>query len=165
ARRGAGDRGPGELLPEAGGGLEALGERLEEPSHRGPDARADPPPAGQPELGSSPRWKMGGIRIVQSNDDNLPCFPLMAALRPHLREDEFAARVQRQQRNHGYRLAILEEEGAVRAVAGYRIGESLAWGRFLYVDDLVTDAAVRFSGYGQQLFDWIVAEARKGGGH
>ena len=106
---------------------------------------------------------MGGIRILQSSDDILRCFPLMADLRPHLREDEFAARVQRQQRNHGYRLAILEEEGAVRAVAGYRIGESLAWGRFLYVDDLVTDAAVRFSGYGQQLFDWLLAEARKEG--
>lgn len=106
---------------------------------------------------------MSGIRILQASDDIIRCFPLMADLRPHLREDDFVARIQRQQRNHGYRLAILEEEGAVRAVAGYRIGESLAWGRFLYVDDLVTAASVRFRGYGQQLLDWLLAEARREG--
>ena len=106
---------------------------------------------------------MGDIRVLQASDDILRCFPLMADLRPHLREDEFVARVQRQQRNHGYRLAILEEEGAIRAVAGFRIGESLAWGRFLYVDDLVAAASVRFRGYGQQLFDWLLAEARREG--
>jgi len=106
---------------------------------------------------------MGDIRVLQASDDILRCFPLMADLRPHLREDEFVARVQRQQRNHGYRLAILEEEGAIRAVAGFRIGESLAWGRFLYVDDLVAAARVRFRGYGQQLFDWLLAEARREG--
>jgi len=106
---------------------------------------------------------MSGIRILQASDDIIRCFPLMADLRPHLREDDFVARVQRQQGNHGYRLAILEEEGSVRAVAGYRIGESLAWGRFLYVDDLVTAASVRFRGYGQQLLDWLLAEARREG--
>ena len=103
------------------------------------------------------------IRLLQATDDILRCFPLMADLRPHLREDEFVLRVRGQQREHGYRLAVLEEDGAVRAVAGFRIAECLAWGRFLYVDDLVTARSVRFRGYGQQLFDWLLAEARKEG--
>ena len=103
------------------------------------------------------------IRLLQATDDILRCFPLMADLRPHLREDEFVSRVRGQQREHGYRLAVLEEDGAVRAVAGFRIAECLAWGRFLYVDDLVTARSVRFRGYGQQLFDWLLAEARREG--
>jgi len=103
------------------------------------------------------------IRLLQATDDILRCFPLMADLRPHLREDEFVSRVRGQQREHGYRLAVLEEDGAVRAVAGFRIAEWLAWGRFLYVDDLVTARSVRFRGYGQQLFDWLLAEARREG--
>jgi len=106
---------------------------------------------------------MSGIRILQASGDIIRCFPLMADLRPHLREDEFVSRVRGQQREHGYRLAVLEEDGAVRAVAGFRIAECLAWGRFLYVDDLVTARSVRFRGYGQQLFDWLLAEARREG--
>ena len=45
----------------------------------------------------------------------------------------------------------------------FRSAECLAWGRFLYVDDLVTARSVRFRGYGQQLFDWLLAEARREG--
>jgi GNAT superfamily N-acetyltransferase len=51
----------------------------------------------------------------------------------------------------------------VRAVAGFRIAEFLAWGRILYVDDLVTASAQRSRGHGQALFDWLVARARANG--
>jgi len=60
-------------------------------------------------------------------------------------------------------LAYLEDEGAIRSVAGFRIQEMLAWGRVLYVDDLVTADVDRSSGYGGQLFDWIVEHARANG--
>ena len=55
---------------------------------------------------------------------------------------EFAGRVEAQQAQ-GYRLAFLEDEGAVVAVAGFRVMDMLATGRTLYVDDLVTDEAWR----------------------
>src|SRR5204863_6920664 len=110
-----------------------------------------------------PRVHMIVIRLLQATDDILRCFPLMADLRPHLREDEFVSRVRGQQREHGYRLAVLEEDGAVRAVAGFRIAECLAWGRVLYVDDLVTAGSVRVRGYGPQPFEWPPAGGRRGG--
>ena len=49
----------------------------------------------------------------------------------------------------GYRVAASFDEGAedAAAVAGFRVGENLAWGRFLYVDDLVTRAAARGRGH------------------
>jgi GNAT superfamily N-acetyltransferase len=90
------------------------------------------------------------------------CFPVMVQLRPHLQEGEFVARVQRQ-RQQGYRLAFVESESAIRAIAGYRFTESLSWGRFCYVDDLVTDAEHRSDGHGRALFDWLVAQAQAAG--
>jgi GNAT superfamily N-acetyltransferase len=91
------------------------------------------------------------------------CFAVMRQLRTHCTDEEkFVAQVERQ-RDDGYRLAFLEEGGTVRAVAGYRMSESLFAGRFCYVDDLVTDATGRSLGYGGALFDWLVAEARAAG--
>lgn len=89
------------------------------------------------------------------------CHEVMRELRTHIAtREEFVERVQRQRRE-GYRLAFLEADGAVRAVAGYRILELLFSGRTLYVDDLVTHGADRSAGFGGRLFDWLVAEARR----
>ena len=77
-------------------------------------------------------------------------------------EMEFVARVRRQQRT-GYELAFVEHDGAVKAVAGFRLMENLPWGKFLYVDDLVTDEAVRSHGHGQKIFAWLIERARAAG--
>jgi GNAT superfamily N-acetyltransferase len=86
----------------------------------------------------------------------------MFQLRPHMPADQFVARVRVQQQN-GYLLAFLEDERAVRAVAGFRFVENLYSGRVLYVDDLVTDQQDRSQGHGKALFDWLVARARAEG--
>jgi N-acetylglutamate synthase-like GNAT family acetyltransferase len=99
------------------------------------------------------------IALATTPDKILRCFAVMAELRPHLKESDFVARVQRQQRA-GYHLAYLSEKGKVLAVAGYRYSESLSWGKFMYVDDLVTTEKSRSSGQGQKLFKWLVNEAK-----
>jgi GNAT superfamily N-acetyltransferase len=82
-------------------------------------------------------------------------------LRTHLSSSaEFIERVQRQQQV-GYQIIYLEVEGSIKALAGFRISECLAWGKFLYVDDLVTLAAERSQGYGAQLIEWLVDYARQ----
>ena len=88
------------------------------------------------------------------------CWPVVAQLRPHLDPTGFLDAVQRQ-RGEGYRVAAAFDGEACVAFAGYRIVHMLAHGRQLYVDDLVTDEAVRGSGAGTRLFDWLVAEARQ----
>ncbi len=60
----------------------------------------------------------------------------------------------------GYRLVYLEEAATIRAVAGFRTLEMLSRGRFLYIEDLVTDVAARSRGYGNALFVWLVEQAR-----
>ncbi len=102
------------------------------------------------------------IRIATTDAEIAACHPVMRELRPHVPEDQFVARV-RAQEVAGYRLACIEEDGAVVAVAGFRIGENLAWGRFLYVDDLVTLAAVRSRGHGAALLSWLRAHAVREG--
>ena len=106
---------------------------------------------------------MNAPNLARSDAEILRCFPVIAELRPHLVESEFVERVRRQQREGGYQLAFIEADGGVRAVAGFRIGEFLAWGRILYVDDLVTTAAGRSRGHGATLLDWLVARAREAG--
>src|SRR5689334_12501341 len=105
---------------------------------------------------------MSSIALARTEKQIRSCFPAMAQLLPHLVESEFVARVSEQQRE-GYQLVFLSDRRRVRSVAGFRIGHSFAWGKFLYVDDLVTEENSRSKGYGTKLFDWLLREARKRG--
>lgn len=91
------------------------------------------------------------------------CYPVIARLRPHLSEATFCEQVLRQIEMQGYHLVGLEDNGAIVAVAGYRFLENLAWGRYVYVDDLITDELHRGQGFGGLLFDWIARKAEREG--
>ena len=98
------------------------------------------------------------IGIAESNDEITACYGVMSQLRPHVAEADFLPRV-REQARAGYRLAYVENAGRPVAVAGFRVSENLAWGRFLYVDDLVTGADHRSQGYGAALLSWLKEHA------
>jgi hypothetical protein len=68
------------------------------------------------------------IIIARTPEDILRCLEVMQELRTTLQPDEFLTKVQTQQREDGYELVFLEAGDEVRAVAGYRIANSLAWG-------------------------------------
>jgi GNAT superfamily N-acetyltransferase len=72
-------------------------------------------------------------------------------------------RVDEVQRAEGYRLVGAFEDGVedAVAVAGFRVGHMLAWGRFLYVDDLSTLPASRRRGHARALLNWLAGEARR----
>jgi GNAT superfamily N-acetyltransferase len=84
----------------------------------------------------------------------------MAELRPHIRPDEFLPMVKRLADIAGFKLAYLTD-GGIRAVAGFRISEWLAGGRYLEIEDLVSKSGERSKGYGGRLFDWLVEHARE----
>ena len=87
-------------------------------------------------------------------------------LRPALGSAEALVRqIDERQRPAGYRLAgaFDHDEQEAAAVAGFRVNEFLAWGRHLYVDDLVTAEAHRGRGHADRLFAWLEAEARRTG--
>lgn len=99
------------------------------------------------------------IRTASAETEIARCHPVMHQLRPHVSRESFTARVLRQIASHGYRLVYVEAQNEVRAVAGYRVSECLAWGKHLYVDDLVTDAGERSRGYGKALLLWLIDHA------
>ena len=104
---------------------------------------------------------MAVVVLAEADAEIARCFPVMAQLRGGLSgEAEFVDQVKRQMSVAGYRLAYLEDSGRVVAVAGFRVSEWLAWGKALYVDDLVTDSEARGSGWGSALMDWLIARAK-----
>lgn len=103
------------------------------------------------------------IVVAQTQDQIRKCFPVMRELRTHIPdEQDFIDRVLRQQKQ-GYQLAFLEAGGEICALAGYRLLESLFSGKNLYVDDLVTRERDRSRGFGAQLLDWLILQARQHG--
>ncbi|HEX7153761.1 MAG TPA: GNAT family N-acetyltransferase [Thermoanaerobaculia bacterium] len=110
---------------------------------------------------TSPEAAPSSIAIAQTDEEIVACFPVLHQLRPALDPATFVSDVRRMQ-GQGYILAALSAPD-VRAVAGYRYYETLAFGPTLYVDDLVTDASHRSSGYGERLLAWLKAEATRNG--
>lgn len=89
------------------------------------------------------------------------CYKIMHQLRPHLASEETFAEQVLRQINEGYRLVYIQDNEQVKAVIGFRYLEFLAWGRVLYIDDLISDTANRRSGYGSTLLKWVIDEAKK----
>ncbi len=88
----------------------------------------------------------------------------LRAGRPQLATLEtFVAWVDDYQRPEGYRLlgAFAEGRTDAVAVAGFRRLHSLAWGDYLYVDDLGTLPEYRGRGHADALFDWLFTEAQR----
>jgi GNAT superfamily N-acetyltransferase len=94
------------------------------------------------------------IRIANTDLEITACYPVMWELRPHIKEDQFLTRV-RSQEISGYRLTALQCPEGIVTVAGFRMGDNLAWGRFLYVDDLVILPEYRSKGYGTRMLSWL----------
>jgi GNAT superfamily N-acetyltransferase len=99
------------------------------------------------------------ISLAATDDQIARSHPVMHQLRPHVPAEGYVERVRRMEEG-GFRLAILENGGAVEAVAGFRIMEQLVSGRVLYVDDLVTDENARSGGHGAALLAWLKEHAR-----
>ena len=90
-------------------------------------------------------------------------FATIAVLRPHLAWNEFLPQLQIQY-SQGYQLAGFEgDDEKYACLIGFRVSHFLAWGKILYVDDLVTHPEYRGKGHAGRLLDWVLAEAKKQG--
>lgn len=106
---------------------------------------------------------MSAIEVKEAVDDAALArvHPVIRELRPHIATaEDFAARA-RSQRPTGWRLIYAEDEGAPVAAAAFRVSEWLAWGRALYVDDLIVSESKRGRGFADALMLWMEAEARR----
>jgi GNAT superfamily N-acetyltransferase len=91
-------------------------------------------------------------------------FAAMRELRTDLGDVEsFVRQVDEVQRAEGYRLIAAFDPGTSEpsAAAGFRVCHSLAWGHYLYVDDLSTKSTERRRGHAAALLEWLLEEAKR----
>lgn len=100
------------------------------------------------------------VQQCQSPSDLQRIAPVLLQLRTQYTAESLTRQI-KQQLEQGYQLAYVEQEQTVICVAGFVIRESLAWGKHMYVDDLVTDASVRSSGAGRRMIEWLKSHARQ----
>jgi GNAT superfamily N-acetyltransferase len=102
----------------------------------------------------------GKITVAQNEREILDCYAVMSELRPQIRPDEFLPLVKRLIEIANFQLVYLIDD-EIKAVAGFRISEWLAGGKYLEIEDLVAKSGGRSKGYGGELFDWLVAHAKE----
>ncbi|MFE3390333.1 GNAT family N-acetyltransferase [Streptomyces anulatus] len=101
------------------------------------------------------------IHTARNEEDVRRCWPVFRELRPHIAsEDEFVGRWKVQQ-DEAYRIVFLEQDGEVRAAAGFRIVHSMAWGRAVYLDDLCALTEHQGAGLGRAVLGFVQDEARR----
>ena len=98
--------------------------------------------------------------ILDTPTEIAKSFDAFVELRPNLiNVQKFIEQVITQQKE-GYKIISLVQDDEVRACIGFRILTMLAWGKILYVDDLITKKKYRNQGYGKFLLDYVTAIAR-----
>ena len=102
---------------------------------------------------------MAEIIKIKTEDEIQACFSVLTQLRPHIKVEEFQDRILSQFK-HGYQLAAVLDDNSIMAVAGYNFNENLAWGKYLYIEDLITHLKHRSHGFGKMLLSWLHDEAR-----
>lgn len=102
------------------------------------------------------------VKIAHTEAEKRACFPVLKELRTHLEEPDFLPQLKRQEA-HGYQLAFVQDAGEVVAVAGFWLDEAFAYGRYMYVHDLVTSAGARSAGHGRALMDFLKEFAKDAG--
>ncbi|MBN8429360.1 GNAT family N-acetyltransferase [Microbulbifer salipaludis] len=100
------------------------------------------------------------IQLLESDEELDKVARVLLQLRPKYDLDSLKTQI-KLQRESGYNLAYVTCGHSVLSVAGFVVGQKLAWGKHVYVDDLVTDERHRSSGAGALLVDWIKQYAKE----
>ncbi len=96
---------------------------------------------------------------VNTDQEISACFEVMSYLRPHITEEGFVEKVRRQYEG-GYKIIYVTEGASVVSLAGFRFQETMAWGKFIYVDDLITHPRYLKRGYAKNILDWVCELAK-----
>jgi GNAT superfamily N-acetyltransferase len=102
------------------------------------------------------------VKLVSTESDLDKACRVLLLFRTNFSRETLLDQIQEQQEN-GFQLAFTELDGKAICVAGFVIGYKLAWGKHLYVDDLVTDEQHRSTGAGKLMMDWIKLYAKERG--
>ncbi|WP_428774397.1 GNAT family N-acetyltransferase [Vibrio sp.] len=96
------------------------------------------------------------VLYLQQNSDYNKVMDVLLQLRPSYNRQSLSEQVQKQI-TQGYQVVYVKSDQDVLAAAGFVVGEKLAWGKHVYIDDLVTSESSRSTGVGAFLIDWFKA--------
>ena len=102
------------------------------------------------------------VKLADSESD----FQSIAVVMQQLRTQFPVGFIKKQiieQMKTGYQIAYIEKEGKVLCVAGFVFGQKLAWGKHIYVDDLVTNENIRSESAGSAMVKWLKIHAKQSG--
>jgi GNAT superfamily N-acetyltransferase len=100
------------------------------------------------------------VSIAKSDAELRKISEVLLHLRPAYDTESLISRI-REQMQSGYQVAYVESDGEVLCVAGFVTQQKLAWGKHIYVDDLVTSEHHRSRGAGAKMIAWLKAHARQ----
>ena len=102
------------------------------------------------------------IKELITKAEWLKSFSVMKQLRSNLNEESYIKSVEFLSQN-GYKLFALFIEEKIVAVAGLNIMYNLVYGKYVWVQDLVTDCDHRSNGYGKKLLTYLQTWAKENG--
>lgn len=98
------------------------------------------------------------VKFLEKNSDYALVMEVLLQLRPDYDLNSLSAQVEKQQLSD-YKVVYAKSSECVLAVAGFSVGEKLAWGKHIYIEDLVTNSQFRSQGVGRVLIDWFKSYA------
>ncbi|WP_349408531.1 GNAT family N-acetyltransferase [Pseudalkalibacillus sp. SCS-8] len=99
---------------------------------------------------------------LTTEDQWIQAFPIMNQLREDLSLDTYIDLLT-DMTNQGYRLIAMYDDGKIVALAGIHMSINFYNHRYVFINDLVTDASNRSRGYGERLLTYIHEWARERG--
>ncbi|UUY08383.1 GNAT family N-acetyltransferase [Pseudomonas sp. J452] len=95
------------------------------------------------------------ILLAKTDEQLLATYEVMSVLRDKHTPESYLAFLKAEAMPSGLQIAYLINDGVIQCVVGFRIAASLAWGKFIYIDDLVTRTDTRSHGYGKMMLEWV----------
>lgn len=98
-----------------------------------------------------------------SPDEDAVAYAAIKELRPVVGSPEQFKTTIAKQRERGYRMVGVFEEGVEEAAAviGFSTGQKLAWGSYVAVEDTSTHPDHQRKGHANRLFEWVIEEAKR----
>lgn len=103
---------------------------------------------------------MMDVRVMKSDTELARCFPVFQELRPELKDSkDFIQKISLAQEEN-YQIVAALVDDTVLACMAMRLMHTLAWGKIVYIDDLITASHTRNKGAASKLMEYAINFAK-----
>jgi len=100
------------------------------------------------------------VHLLDSDSELDAVGKILLQLRSQYDLESLKLQIKAQQKS-GYQLAYVKSDNTILCVAGFVVSQKLAWGKHIYIDDLVTNETQRSTGAGSFLISWFKTYAKE----